>query len=107
MINSIRGRWAIAVCMFALLAGGCVQQPMPTSNSHATVSADILPCEGMWLPNALPAEKLKKQFDFEPKQAWADHLRLSSVHIGASGAFVSPDGLVLTNHHVAADGLQN
>src|SRR5207247_4922713 len=38
---------------------------------------------------------------------WADYLRLASVHIGASGAFVSPDGLVLTNHHVAAGGLQN
>src|SRR5262249_40252968 len=35
------------------------------------------------------------------------HVRMSSVHIGASGSFVSPDGLILTNHHVAADGLQN
>lgn len=25
---------------------------------------------------------------------------------GGSGSFVSPDGLVMTNHHVAADALQ-
>jgi hypothetical protein len=63
--------------------------------------------EGMWLPDALPVERLQRDFDFRVTAAWAEHLRLASVHIGASGAFVSPDGLVLTNHHVAVNGLQN
>lgn len=62
--------------------------------------------EGMWLPNALPVERLK-EFDFTPSAAWAAHLWLSSVKLGASGAFVSADGLVLTNHHVAGGALQN
>jgi hypothetical protein len=61
----------------------------------------------MWLPNALPVDRLRRLFDFTPTPEWAEHLRLSSVHIGASGAFVSADGLVLTNHHVAAGGLHN
>jgi hypothetical protein len=40
-------------------------------------------------------------------QAWADHLRLSSVRFnsGGSGSFISSNGLVLTNHHVASDTL--
>jgi hypothetical protein len=61
----------------------------------------------MWLPDALPVERIEREFNFKVTPVWADHLRLASVHIGASGAFVSSNGLVLTNHHVAVGGLQN
>jgi len=67
----------------------------------------ILPGEGMWVYNSLPSERLRQTFSFEPSKAWSDNLQMASVKIGASGAFVSPDGLILTNHHVAAGGLQN
>jgi hypothetical protein len=65
------------------------------------------PAAGMWLPNAVPAERIKQLYGFAPTAQWLEHLRLSSVHIGASGSFVSADGLVLTNHHVAVGGLHN
>src|SRR6202043_2838258 len=67
----------------------------------------ILPGEGMWVYNSLPSERLRQTFAFETSKGWSDNLQMASVKIGASGAFVSPDGLVLTNHHVAAGGLQN
>ena len=52
-------------------------------------------------------ELLEKRHGFRPDQAWADHLRLSSVRFnsGGSGSFISSNGLVLTNHHVASDTL--
>lgn len=64
--------------------------------------------EGMWTFDNLPVKLLKERYGFEPKQDWTDHLRLSSVRFndGGSGAFVSKDGLVLTNHHVALGQLQ-
>jgi hypothetical protein len=62
----------------------------------------------MWLFNNLPIERLKTQYGFEPTDAWTEHLMLSSVRFnsGGSASFVSSQGLVLTNHHVASDTLQ-
>jgi hypothetical protein len=63
--------------------------------------------EGMWLFNNVPKAQLKATHNFEPSQAWLDHLMLSSVRFnsGGSASFVSSNGLVLTNHHVASDTL--
>src|SRR5882724_12758487 len=64
--------------------------------------------EGMWLFNSPPLKQLKEKYQFEPTAQWIDHLQKSSVRFnsGGSGSFVSPNGLVITNHHVGADTLQ-
>ena len=81
----------------ALLALGT---SLPTSTSR--------PDEGMWLFNSLPLKVLKEKYDFEPTKEWLDHVRLGSVRFdtGGSGSFVSPNGLVMTNHHVALSTIQ-
>jgi hypothetical protein len=64
--------------------------------------------EGMWTFDNPPLKLLKAKYNFTPTQSWLDHLRLSSVRLndGGSGSFVSPNGLLLTNHHVARGQLQ-
>ena len=64
--------------------------------------------EGMWTFDNPPVKQLQEKFNFIPTQQWLDHLRLSSVRLndGGSGSFVSPHGLLLTNHHVARGQLQ-
>jgi hypothetical protein len=66
--------------------------------------------EGMWTFDNLPLKLWKERYGFEPSAAWLERLRLASVRLaevgtttgGASGVFVSSDGLVATNQHVAA-----
>ncbi|MDZ7268012.1 MAG: S46 family peptidase [candidate division KSB1 bacterium] len=66
------------------------------------------PDEGMWTFDNPPLKQLQERYGFTPTQAWLDHIRLASVRFndGGSGSFVSPNGLVLTNHHVALGQLQ-
>src|SRR5271165_6155784 len=64
--------------------------------------------EGMWTFDNPPLRQLKDKYHFTPSKEWLDHVRLSSVRLndGGSGSFVSPHGLLLTNHHVARGQLQ-
>ncbi len=67
------------------------------------VALPALADEGMWTYNNFPADKVAQKYGFKPDQAWLDKLRLGSARLarGCSGSFVSPDGLVMTNHHCA------
>ncbi|MBU8894747.1 S46 family peptidase [Corallococcus sp. H22C18031201] len=66
-------------------------------------AAPALADEGMWTYNNFPAAKVKEKYGFEPTQQWLDTMRLGSARLagGCSASFVSPDGLVMTNHHCA------
>src|SRR5215471_16238295 len=60
--------------------------------------------EGMWLFNAFPKDKVQAKYGWAPDQAWPDHVRLSSARApNGSSSFVSPDGLIFTNHHIAQE----
>ncbi|MFB3906291.1 MAG: S46 family peptidase [Acidobacteriota bacterium] len=74
----------------------------------AAVPADLRADEGMWTFDNPPIKQLKERYRFTPTEAWLDHIRLASVRFndGGSGSFVSPNGLILTNHHVAVGQLQ-
>ncbi|HEX7768957.1 MAG TPA: S46 family peptidase, partial [Dokdonella sp.] len=57
--------------------------------------------EGMWTPDNLPAAQVQAAHGFTPDAKWAGRVQRSALRLagGCSGSFVSPDGLVLTNHH--------
>lgn len=64
--------------------------------------------EGMWLLNDPPRDLLKSKYGFALTDDWLKNAMLASVRLnsGGSGGFVSAEGLLVTNHHVAADSVQ-
>ena len=67
----------------------------------------ILADDGMWTFDNPPLKQWKERYGFEPSKEWLDKVRLASPKFpGASGAFVSPNGLIATNHHVASSFIE-
>jgi hypothetical protein len=65
--------------------------------------------EGMWTFDGFPAAKMRAAYGWAPDQAWLDKVRAAAVRLtgGCSASFVSPEGLILTNHHCVISCLQN
>jgi hypothetical protein len=55
----------------------------------------------MWLTEDPPLGYLKQEYGFAPDATWFERLRLASIRFGSgcSSSFVSPQGLIMTNHH--------
>src|SRR5260370_37809741 len=58
--------------------------------------------EGMWTFDRFPSALVASRYGFTPDAAWLEHVRRSSARTSeCSASFVSPHGLVMTNHHCA------
>jgi hypothetical protein len=61
----------------------------------------------MWTFENAPLDWFEEAYGFRPSESWLEHVRLSSLRFGngCSASFVSSNGLILTNHHCARDGI--
>jgi hypothetical protein len=56
--------------------------------------------EGLWTFDNFPAAAVQKTFGVDVTPAWLDHVRLSTIRLtNCTASFISPEGLILTNHH--------
>lgn len=56
--------------------------------------------EGMWTFDDFPTTAVKRSFGVDVTPAWLDHVRRSTLRLtNCTASFVSPEGLILTNHH--------
>ncbi len=76
----------------------------PSPSPFDTVQAGAFDNGKMWTFDAPPIEYLRSTYDFAPDEAWYARARLGALRIpNCSASLVSPNGLVLTNHHCARD----
>ena len=66
--------------------------------------ASVFAAEGMWTLDNLPKARMQQETGFTPSTAFVERMMRASLRIagGCSASFISPDGLVMTNHHCAA-----
>ncbi len=62
--------------------------------------------EGMWTFDNFPSALVRERYGVDIDGAWLDRVRRGTVRLaGCTASFVSPDGLLLTNHHCVASCL--
>lgn len=71
-------------------------------------SADLLAEEGMWTLDNFPASQVKDAYGVDIDSKWLETVQRATTRLGGcTGSFVSPNGLVLTNHHCARRCISN
>ncbi len=77
-----------------------VEQRAPAGVNLDTVRAGRFDQGKMWTFDYPPIEYFAETYGFNPDEEWFEWARLATLRIpGCTASFVSPNGLVLTNHH--------
>ena len=73
----------------------------------AAAAQDELGLGKMWTFERPPLAYLQREYGSVPDEAWWTRMRLASLRFGrgCSASFVSPQGLILTNHHCVRDAI--
>ena len=110
MLSSARGWLRLWLVLSLAAVAGCAARTSSTAIQAPQVAAaplltgvEAVEAAGlgkMWTFDNPPLDYLEERYDFRPTPDWLEHVRLSALRSGGcSASFVSPDGLVMTNHH--------
>src|SRR5580693_1079589 len=70
----------------------------------ALISAAAFGDSGMWTFQDFPHDLLKRTHGADVSPAWLDRVRTATIRLSnCTASFVSPEGLLLTNHHCAEE----
>ena len=79
----------------------------PMATRFDTVQARRFDSGKMWTFDNPPLDYFEEAYDFDPDSAWFRKARLGALRFAdyCSASFVSPSGLVMTNHHCGRESI--
>ncbi|MDX1493244.1 MAG: S46 family peptidase [Longimicrobiales bacterium] len=84
--------------------GAGVPRPVVYGVDLDTIQAGRFDQGKMWTFEFPPVEYLAETYGLRPDEAWFEKARMGALRIpNCSASFVSPNGLVMTNHHCARE----
>jgi hypothetical protein len=90
-------RWSLLTLLIAVGASPAAAQVAAVPDSFVSGRFDG---GKMWTFEYPPAEYFSSTYDFDASEAWFERARMAALRIpGCSASFVSPNGLLVTNHH--------
>src|SRR5690606_8458355 len=99
-------RLLLLAALAVALAGAAQAQPGYVAD-YDTVQAGRFDAGRMFTLDDLPRDYFQETYGFTPTDDWLEHARLGALRFATycSASFVSPDGLILTNHHCARESV--
>ncbi len=92
-----------------LSAANFPQRNLYSINDDNTAKFEFTDFGNMWTFDAVPVDTFRARYNFTPDENWLNKVMRSALQFGSgcSGAFVSADGLIMTNHHCGRNRLKD
>jgi hypothetical protein len=101
-LNRAWGHRVGGAALLAAALGGPVGTAMAQGAGTDTVRAGRFDAGKMWTFEYAPTAYFTQTYGFDANAQWFERARMAALRIpGCSASFVSPNGLLVTNHHCA------
>lgn len=99
MAKKFSTRLTLTVGLLGIALASLIAQPAAPYNTDVEISR--FDYGKMWTFEHAPMQYFQETYGFQPSQQWWEKARLASLKFASwcSASFISPDGLILTNHH--------
>ncbi len=100
-MKNFSGLILFILCIVLLSSNIYPQYSIYENTDIDKVKASLLDNGRMWTFDDIPYEYFNKEYGFNPTEEWLKHVQKSALQFGGgcSAAFVSENGLIMTNHH--------